>query len=153
MTEVVPMIFTFFREIVVPIVVVVFLPVFFWFKRDKRKSEAETKVAERTVGVDVTSKEAGGLGAAVAFVQAAFNVERESKDREILNLSAKVARLERQHEEDAAKIVALEAAEEEKDGMISDLRRQVASLTKRLSALEAITPPTDPKGMPTVRPA
>lgn len=141
----------FIRDVIVPIILFVALPVFFWYQRDRRKSEAETAVAERTIGVDVNAKEAGGLGAAVAFVQEAFKVERESKDREILNLTKKVARLEQEREEDKAKIDALEDAEEEKDRVIADLRAEVRNLTRRLAALEAINPPSNP-GFRAVRP-
>lgn len=134
----------FTRDVLVPIITFVVLPVFFWYKRDKRKSQAETAVAERTVGVDVNAREAGGLGAAVAFVQEAFKVERESKDREISSLTSKVTRLEKEREADKVKIEALEDAEEAKDRVISELRAEIRALTRRLSALEAVSPPTDP---------
>lgn len=135
---------TFARDVLVPVVIFVVLPVWFWYQRDRRKSQAETAVAERTVGVDVNAREAGGLGAAVAFVQEAFRVERESKDREILNLTEKVAKLEIERSRDKAKIEALEQAEEEKDQLIFQLRVEVQALTRRLTALEAVSPPTDP---------
>lgn len=134
----------FARDILVPVVTFVVLPVFFWYKRDRRKSQAETAVAERAIGVDVNAREAGGLGAAVAFVQEAFKVERESKDREISGLTSKVARLEVEREADKVKIEALEDAEEKKDRVISQLRVEIRSLTRRLAALEAASPTTDP---------
>jgi uncharacterized coiled-coil protein SlyX len=91
--------------------------------------------------VDVTVKETGGLGASVAFVQEAFRVERESKDREIQRLGQKVEALERESDEKERKIRALEDAEIEKDRVIHDLTRQVRELTARLERLEGNTVP------------
>lgn len=137
----------FAKDVVVPILAFVVLPVFLWYQRDRKKSRAETAVAERTVGSDVTSKEVGVMGASVAFVNEAFRVERESKDREIKSLSSKVARLEkeqatleREREEDKLKIEALEAAEEEKDRVITELRRQLHECMARLERLEGSIP-------------
>lgn len=94
------MIYNFMKDVAVPILTFVVLPAYLWFARDRRKSRAETAVVERTVDSDVTVKEAGGLGASVAFVQEAFRMERESYQSQIKDLKEKVTRLEEQHEED-----------------------------------------------------
>lgn len=130
-----PVLLNFAREVLIPILVLFVLPLFLWYQRDRRKSRAESVVAERTVGADVSTKEAGGLGASVAFVQEAFRVERESKDREILRLSEKVAALERSEADKERKIEQLEAAEEEKDRVIHNLRREVDNLLARVEHL------------------
>lgn len=136
----------FLRDVVVPVVIFVVLPVFYWFKRDRRKTLAETAVAERTVGVDVNAKEAGALGASVAFVQEAFRVERESKDREITKLNAKVTKLEVEQEEDKAKKAHLEhevqelrAVVSDRDEQITALRTEVAELKMSVALLKSMT--------------
>jgi predicted RNase H-like nuclease (RuvC/YqgF family) len=136
----------FLRDVAVPIFALFVLPIFLWYQRDRKKSRAEAAVAERTVGSDVASREVGVMGASVAFVNEAFRVERESKDREIKSLSNKVrelereqALLEREHEEDKRKIEALEAAEEEKDRVIAELRRQLRECVSRVERLEDST--------------
>ena len=110
------------RDVVLPIIVFVVLPLVTFYVRDRRKTRAQAAVAERTVEADVTLKDTGALGASVAFVQEAFRVERESKDREIQRLTSKVA--------------ALEENEARKDVLIAELREQVADLTTRLARLE-----------------
>jgi seryl-tRNA(Sec) selenium transferase len=137
---------SFLRDVLVPIFVLFVLPVFLWYQRDRKKSQAEAAVAERTVGSDVASKEVTMVGASVALMNEAFRVERESKDREIKSLSSKVRVLEREqvileqeHEEDKRKIEALEAAEEEKDRVISELRRQLRDCLTRIERLEGST--------------
>lgn len=140
------MVLSFLRDVLVPIFVLFVLPVFLWYQRDRKKSQAEAAVAERTVGSDVASKEVTMVGASVALMNEAFRVERESKDREIKSLSSKVRVLEREqvileqeHEEDKRKIEALEAAEEEKDRVISELRRQLRDCLTRIERLEDST--------------
>jgi predicted RNase H-like nuclease (RuvC/YqgF family) len=123
----------FLREVVIPIVVFIGLPVFFWFQRDRRKSRAETAVAERTVGADVSAKEAGGLGASVAFVQEAFRVERESKDRQILALEQEVRDVENRCQ---SRVRELETEIRDKDNIISELRKELNDAMQRIQRLE-----------------
>jgi preprotein translocase subunit YajC len=136
------------RDVLIPFLVLFVLPLFLWYQRDRRKNRAESVVAERTVGVDVTVKETGGLGASVAFVQEAFRVERESKDREIDRLTRKVEALELSEAEKDRRIAALEQVDEEKDRVIHELRRQIRQLEARLDVLEHRAPgePPTPHG-------
>lgn len=134
---------SFVKDIVVPILALIVLPVFLWYQRDRKKSRAESAVAERTIGSEVASKEVTMVGASLALMNEAFRVERESKDREIESLSRKVSLLEREqsvlereHEEDKRKIEALEAAEEEKDKVIAQLRRELRECMARVERLE-----------------
>lgn len=124
------------RDVLLPILTVVVLPLVIFYLRDRRKSRAESVIAERTIGSDVATKDLGAASATVAFVQEAFRIERESKDREIRTLTEKLANVERGDELKDAKIRALEDAEIEKDRVIHDLTRQVRSLTSRLERLE-----------------
>lgn len=107
-----------------------------WYVKDRRKSRAETAVAERTVRAQVATQDVGALQATVAYVQEAFRVERESKDRqindlthEVHELTGEVETLRRRAQDDAERIAALR-------GEIQELREQVSlltALTHRLS--------------------
>lgn len=111
-----------------------------WYVKDRRKSRAETAVAERTVQAQVATHDVGALQATVAYVQEAFRVERESKDRQINDLSHEVQELthevetlRRRTQDDAERIAALR-------GEIQELREQVSlltALTQRLSGKES----------------
>lgn len=80
-----------------------------WYVKDRRKDRAEAAVAEKTVGSDVTLKQIGTDSAIVAFVNEAFRVERESKDREIGELNQKIVRLEHENTELRAEVAQLHA--------------------------------------------
>ena len=107
-----------------------------WYVKDRRKSRAETAVAERTVRAQVATQDVGALQATVAYVQEAFRVERESKDREITKLNreveeltGEVERLTRRTQDDAERISSMRSE-------IQELREQVSlltALTQRLS--------------------
>lgn len=125
----------FLQNVIVPIVIFVVLPVFFWFQRDRRKTLAETAVAERTVGVDVNAKEAGALGASVAFVQEAFRVERESKDRQIATLEDEVQELREKISDRDEKISALSREVAELKDAVSLLKRMTEKFTQSEDAL------------------
>lgn len=86
-----------------------------WYVRDRKKSRAETAVAEGSVGSDVALRKIGTDSATIAFVNEAFRMERESKDREISSLKVKIAEQEQE---------------------ISELRKEVARLTARLNRLD-----------------
>lgn len=124
------------RDGVVPFLVLFVLPLFFWYTRDRRKNKVEADVAERTVGVDVSIKETGGLGASVSFMTEAFRIERDSYLREIASLRTKVEALEVSEAAKDRRIDALEAVEEEKDRIIAQHRRQISELTARIDVLE-----------------
>ena len=112
---------------VVPIAVFIVLPVFLWYQRDRRKSRAETAVAERTVGSTVVGREVGAMGASVAFVNEAFRVERESKDRQIRALEDEVREVERRCSNQVRELERRIAA---KDVIIEELRQEIERLRK-----------------------
>lgn len=104
------------REVALPIFLYLVIPLVWWYVRDRRKSRAESAVAERTVDSGVMGVDAGHLTASVAFVQEAFRVERASKDREIESLKVKVALQETE---------------------IAELRRMIVGLQEELARLRA----------------
>jgi vacuolar-type H+-ATPase subunit I/STV1 len=112
-------------DVIIPITVLLVLPLFFWYKRDRRKSRAETAVAERTVRSKVTTEEVGAMGASVAFVNEAFRLERESKDRRILALEQEVHDVEQRCKE---KVDELEEHLRQRDAIIEELRARLEAL-------------------------
>jgi hypothetical protein len=96
-----------------------------WFIRDRRKSRAESEVAERTVGADVRIRDVASLEAHITFVERAFGVERESKDRQIGSLDEQVRQLR--------------AVVHDRDEQIAGLRDEVAELKMQVSLLKALT--------------
>jgi hypothetical protein len=86
-----------------------------WYVKDRKKSRAETAVAEGTVGSDIDLNKITRDTASVVLLDRAFQMERASKDREIAALSLKVEHLEVEN---------------------ADLRNQVARLTARLNKLD-----------------
>jgi septin family protein len=112
-------------DVIIPITVLLVLPLFFWYKRDRRKSRAETAVAERTVRSKVTTEEVGAMGASVAFVNEAFRLERESKDRRILALEQEVREVEQRCQE---KMDELEEHLRQRDAIIRELRARLEVL-------------------------
>jgi vacuolar-type H+-ATPase subunit I/STV1 len=112
-------------DVIIPITVLLVLPLFFWYKRDRRKSRAETAVAERTVRSKVTTEEVGAMGASVAFVNEAFRLERESKDRRILALEQEVRDVEQRCKE---KVDELEEHLRQRDAIIEELRARLEAL-------------------------
>lgn len=106
-----------------------------WYVRDRRKSRAESEVAERTVGADVRIRDVASLEAHITFVERAFGVERESKDRQIGNLETQVQQL-------TAKV-------HDRDEQIAVLRDEVGELKMQVSLLTALTQRfTHPEGNP-----
>jgi preprotein translocase subunit YajC len=108
------------KNIVLPIIVFIVLPLFFWYQRDRAKSRAEAVIAERTVGSKITTEEVGAMGASVAFVNEAFRMERESKDRQIKALQREVHEIQTECEQRVSELEAI----------INGLRAEIAELRK-----------------------
>jgi ribosomal protein S8E len=100
-----------------------------WFIRDRRKSRASDEVAERTVGADVRVKDVGAYEAHIAYVERAFEVERESKDRQIADQQRQINELKVGRRDDAEKIAALRAEVQE----LKDQVQMLTTLTRRLA--------------------
>lgn len=96
-----------------------------WYVRDRRKSRAESEVAERTVGADVRIRDVASLEAHITFVERAFGVERESKDRQITDLGLQVQQLR--------------SVVHDRDEQIGMLRDEVAELKTQVSLLTSLT--------------
>lgn len=118
---------------------------FLWYVRDRRKSNAESSVAERTVAADVKVKDVGALEAHIAYVERAFEVERVSKDR-------RIADQDRQIDSLIEELLAVRARLAEREEQIISLRDEVRELTRRVAQLATRTdqlveePPTHPPG-------
>lgn len=92
-----------------------------WYLRERRKSRAADEVAEGTVPAEIRIKDADALNAHIAAVERAFEVERESKDRQIASLTNEVQRLTDGRRDDAERIAALRDE-------VADLKQQVTLL-------------------------
>jgi septal ring factor EnvC (AmiA/AmiB activator) len=95
-----------------------------WYVRDRRKSRAESEVAERTVGADVRIRDVASLEAHITFVERAFGVERTSKDRQISSLEQEVRQLSERVRDRDAQIAGLLDA-------VAELKQQVKALTEQ----------------------
>lgn len=120
---------------------IVVLLIALWWLRDRRKDRAAADVAEQTVPDDVTVKNVGSAEARLVFAMQAMDSERASyerrlaeAERERAQLTADLAhrdeivarlraqveelqeRLQRQHEEMTAQIVAMRAEIDELTG-------------------------------------
>ncbi len=103
-----------------------------WYVKDRRKSRAETVVAERTVRAQVATQDVGALQATVAYVQEAFRVERESKDREITKLTHEV-------EELTGEVERLTRRTQDDAKCIATMREEIQELREQVSLLTALT--------------
>lgn len=65
-----------------------------WYVRDRRKDRAASEVAEQTVPAEVRIKDADALNAHITAVERAFEVERESKDRQIRDQARQIKDLQ-----------------------------------------------------------
>lgn len=101
-----------------------------WYVRDRRKSRAESEVAERTVPAKVRIEDATGLSAHIAAVEGAFMVERLSKDRHIAEQDKRIERLE--------------ATVSDRDEQIAVLRAEVAELKMAVSLLKSMSEKNNP---------
>lgn len=100
-----------------------------WFVRDRRKTRASDEVAEATVGAEIRVKDVGALEAHIAYVERAFEVERESKDRQIKDQDRQIKLLQAGRRDDAERISQLRAEVQE----LKDQVQMLTALTKRLS--------------------
>lgn len=103
-----------------------------WFIRDRRKSRASDEVAERTIGADVRIRDVGALEAHIAYVERAFEVERESKDRRIADQDHQIRALQQGRADDAERIADLRAEVQE----LKDQVQMLTALTRRLTSDE-----------------
>lgn len=92
------------------------------YLRDRQKNRASGRVAEGTVFADIQTRGTAALDAHVAYVEKAFDTERNSMKRQIDGLQAEVKELQRQ--------VA------ERDALIESLREQVGALTDQMNSLQ-----------------
>lgn len=99
-----------------------------WYIKDRRKTQAEAKVVEGTVSATIRAGEVGSLQAHIAYVEEAFRVERDSKDRQIHYLSEQVNGLRSEVAEKDEQI-------DELKGRVASLGETVADLTNRLDRL------------------
>lgn len=104
-----------------------------YFLKERRKNEAESSVAERTVDASVVTADAGALEAHVLAIERAFGVERTSKDRQIKALENEVRDVERRCTE---RTTYLEQELARKDETIAALRQEIATLTAAVRRLE-----------------
>lgn len=104
-----------------------------YFLVQRRRAKADATVAERTVNSTVVKADVGALEAHMLAVEAAFTMERASKDRQIAALRAEVQEVQTACDE---KVAGLTAELRRKDGIIRDLTEQVSTLTERLGRLE-----------------
>lgn len=93
-----------------------------WWVRDRRKSKAETAVAERTVEPQVEKADIGAAEARMAFLQQAMDRERAFRVEQIADRDAEIARQR--------------AEIEFKDQVIEELRTELAELQRRLTATQ-----------------
>ena len=100
-----------------------------WYFKERRKSRAADEVAERTVPAEVRIKDADALTAHITAIERAFEVERESKDRQIAEQSREIADLKAGRRDDAERIAALRAEVQE----LKDQVQLLTALTQRLA--------------------
>lgn len=112
-----------------------------YFLKERRKAEAESDVAERTVESQVQKADVSAIEAHMIAVERAVTMERdsnarerESKDRQLAAMQAEVIRIESTCN---ARVQSLETAVALKDGQILGLQDEVAHLTIRLQEVTA----------------
>jgi septal ring factor EnvC (AmiA/AmiB activator) len=97
-----------------------------WWWRDRRKAEAATEVAERTVDADVVVKDAGAWQARLAYVSDAFDHERQSLTHQIAYRDREIALRDQI-------IERLRADLAHQDEVIDLMRQQVDALEEQLT--------------------
>lgn len=109
-----------------------------WYLRDRRKSRASDEVAERTVSADVRIRDVGSLEAHIAYVERAFEVERESKDRRIADQDQQIAAL-------SGEVRRLTDKDRDNAERIGALRDEVAALKEQVTRLISSRLTEEPK--------
>jgi hypothetical protein len=114
-----------FLRALIPVLVILIPSLIWWFLRDRRKAGAESQVAEGTVKAKVRFEDAGSLQATMVYVEEAFRVERESKDRAIAGLKEEVGVLRQE-------LAAERATNADLRGQVDLLRETLAEVTTQL---------------------
>lgn len=100
-----------------------------WYFKERRKSRAADEIAERTVPAEVRIKDADALTAHITAIERAFEVERESKDRQIAEQAAEIAELKQGRADDAERIADLNARLRELDDRVAYLTAVIRRLS------------------------
>lgn len=109
-----------------------------WFFSQRKRTNAEGSVAERTVAANVTKADASALETHVLAIERAMDVERRQKDRNIRALEEEVRQVEKRCDERVTEMEQRHAAEmREKDTTIGKLRAEVATLTAAVQELRS----------------
>lgn len=106
-----------------------------WYLRDRRKSRAESEVAERTVDADVELKDVAVQETHLAYVERTFTLERESLLRQVSSLTAENAGLRADLATRDELVQHLRAKVAEMQDQLAHLSRQTVDLRAQLDAL------------------
>lgn len=115
-----------------------------WYLRDRRKSRAEAEVAERTVGFDVELKDAAARDRRLSYVEHTFGLERESLNRQIVDLRAENTTLRTELTSREELVERLRAQASHMEQQLSILTQQTHHLQEQLETLTRPNP--DPLG-------
>jgi hypothetical protein len=115
-----------------------------WFFVDRRKTKAAATVEERSITANVAKNDAGAFEAHVLAVEKAVTMERVSFDRQIARLEAEMVDAETRHARRVQELVADSVA---KDMLTADLRAQLATLSREVHQLRALTRADDGEGV------
>lgn len=135
------------QNIVSMLVLLGFPGLILFYVRDRRKTKVEAVVLEGTAKHQIDMSSISAVEAHVAFVERAFEAERESMRRQIVELRGDLERAEALTERQRAELERVRAELERLRGQVEFLNGELATAMKRLdAAMDKESPTTNKKG-------
>lgn len=113
----------------------VVLGIALWWLRDRRKDRAAAEVAEQTVPADVMVKNVGSAEARLVFAMQAFDGERASYERRLVESEAERAQLRLDVEHRDEVIARLRSQVEQLQDRLDDMTRQITAMRAEIDQL------------------
>jgi predicted RNase H-like nuclease (RuvC/YqgF family) len=101
------------------------LSVVVYFLKERRKNTAESEIAERTVEQTISKADTSALEAHMLAVEKAFKMERESYERQLIDMGKRVTAV-------SEELTSVKIERDELKTKVDRLETQVSELIRRL---------------------
>lgn len=106
-----------------------------WYVSDRRKSRAESEVAEATIRADIEKKDVDAQEARLLYVQKQMDMERTFHQQQIADRDAEIARQRSELERRDERITALLQQVEELQGQLTRVSESLTEVRAQLDEL------------------